>query len=464
MPVDRDVFDPAHLGVLTDQLPVELVDEVLAACRRGERRVRLLPARVMVFFLLAMTLFPERGYAGVWRALSCRLRGGVVPSAAALRQARARLGEAPVKMLFDRVRGPVAPAGLAGAWWRGLRLVAWDGSTLDLADEPPVRAAFGAPVHGSGREGAPQMAFAVTVECGTRAILDAVWGHRRTSEPVLAEGMLGCLRPGMLLLADRCFAALRLWQAARGTGAQLLWRAPARLSGTLIQRLPDGSCLVERRGYAKGERHLRVLVRLIEAEITIRLADGRTRRESYKLMTTLIDHRAFPAADLMACYRQRWEIETALSGLKAVHKGSLRPLRSRTVTGVLQEFYALLLTHHLLRRLICHAALDTGLDPDQISFTITLHTTRDSLITGMGTRPCQAAQDWEHTLAQITTRPAPATRRPRTSPRVKNRPKVRYPFRNTHPNPKTQTATYHITIHHPPSPSPSPSLTSTPTT
>lgn len=448
MPVDEHVFDPAHLGVLTDQLPVELVDEVLAACRRGERRVRLLPARVMVFFLLAMTLFPERGYVGVWRALCSSLRGVVVPSAAALRQARARLGEVPVKMLFDRLRGPVAPAAMLGAWWRGLRLVAWDGSTLDLADEPWVRAEFGAPVHGSGREGAPQMAFAITVECGTRAIMDAVWGHRRVSEPVLAERMLGCLRPGMLLLADRGFARLSLWQGARRSGAHLLWRVPASLAPALIRRLPDGSYLAERRGWAKGERHLREVVRVIEATITVRSADGSTRQEPYKLMTTLIDHRAFPAADLMACYRQRWEIETALSGLKAIHKGSLRALRSRTVTGILQEFYALLLTHQMLRRLICHAALDAGLDPDQISFTTTLHTTRDSLTTGTGTRQCHAAQDWEHTLVMISTRPAPTTRRPRTSPRIKNRPKVRYPFRHTHPSPAARTATYHITIHH----------------
>ncbi|MBB6474942.1 hypothetical protein BJ992_004373 [Sphaerisporangium rubeum] len=365
---------------------MELVDEVLVECRRGERRVRVLPARVVVFFVLAMTLFPERGYAGVWRALCCSVRGVGVPSAAALRQARARLGEAPVRMLFDRLRGPVAPVATPGVWWRGLRLVAWDGSTLDLADEAAVRKEFGAPVHGSGREGAPQMAFALTIECGTRAVMDAVFGHCRTSESALVERMLGALAPGMLLLADRRFIGLGLWRSARQTGAHLLWRATATLAPTVIAHLPDGSYLAMRRGH-KHERHLREMVRIIEATITVTLADGTTRHQTYKLMTTLLDHRTHPAADLVACYHQRWEIETALYGLKAIHKGSLRPLRSRTVPGIVQEFYALLLTHHLLRRLACHAALDTGLDPDQISFTTTLHTTRDTIITHTAPSP-----------------------------------------------------------------------------
>ncbi|MBB6471902.1 hypothetical protein BJ992_005627 [Sphaerisporangium rubeum] len=395
-----------------------------------------------------MTLFPERGYAGVWRALCCSVRGVGVPSAAALRQARARLGEAPVRMLFDRLRGPVAPVATPGVWWRGLRLVAWDGSTLDLADEAAVRKEFGAPVHGSGREGAPQMAFALTIECGTRAVMDAVFGHCRTSESALVERMLGALAPGMLLLADRRFIGLGLWRSARQTGAHLLWRATATLAPTVIAHLPDGSYLAMRRGH-KHERHLREMVRIIEATITVTLADGTTRHQTYKLMTTLLDHRTHPAADLVACYHQRWEIETALYGLKAIHKGSLRPLRSRTVPGIVQEFYALLLTHHLLRRLACHAALDTGLDPDQISFTTTLHTTRDTIITAHGTQPRHAPQDWAYTLTMLTNRPMPATRRPRTSPRVKNRPKVRYPFRQTHPDPKPKTASYTITIRSP---------------
>lgn len=443
---DGCVFDPAQLGVLTDRLPVELVDEVLAECCRRERRVRLLPARVMVFFVLAMTLFPERGYTGVWRGLCSSLRGAGRPSAAALRQARARLGAAPLQVLFDRLKGPVAPALTPGVFWRGLRLVVWDGSTLDLADEEPVRAAFGAPVHGSGREGAPQMAFAATVECGTRAVLDACFGHCRISEFALADRMLGCLRPGMLLLADRRFTSLGLWRRARQTGAELLWRMPSGLAPTVVDRLSDGTYLAMRRGWAKGEKHLREVVRIIDATITVTLADGTVRHEPYKFATTLTDHHRYPAAELVACYQQRWEVETALFGLKAVHKGSLRALRSRTVAGIHQEFYALLLTHHLLRELICHAALDAGLDPDQISFTTTIHTSRDAILTGRGTRQQHASDDWEHTLTQLTHRPAPAIRRPRTSPRVKTRPKVRYPFRHNHPKPHAQQATYTIAL------------------
>ncbi|MFE3448340.1 transposase domain-containing protein [Nonomuraea sp. NPDC059194] len=122
MSVAGRVFVPAHVGALTDQLASELVDEVLASTARRERRVHLLPARVMVFFVLAMTLFPERGYGGVWAAVCSALRSVInaVPSASGLRQARARLGSAPLRELFERMRGPVAPAGLRGAWWRAM--------------------------------------------------------------------------------------------------------------------------------------------------------------------------------------------------------------------------------------------------------------------------------------------------------------------------------------------------------
>ncbi|MGC4768470.1 transposase domain-containing protein, partial [Micromonospora sp. DT44] len=103
MTVAAGVFAPGHLGELTRLVPFEMVDDVLAMTRRTESRVRLLPARVVMYLLLAGCLFAELGYLQVWSKLTAGLSGLplVVPSGSALRQARQRLGSQPVRALFD---------------------------------------------------------------------------------------------------------------------------------------------------------------------------------------------------------------------------------------------------------------------------------------------------------------------------------------------------------------------------
>ncbi|MFE3453541.1 IS4 family transposase [Nonomuraea sp. NPDC059194] len=445
MPVADRVFVPAHLGALTDQLPAELIDEVLVQTLRQQRRVRLLPARLMVLFVLAMTLFPDRGYGRIWAALCASVRQLLrgIPSTAALRQARNRLGATPLRELFDRLRGPVAPAVMPGAWWRGLRVVAWDGSTLALAEQTQIRSAFGGPTTQHAAGGRPQMRIALLVECGTRAIIDAVFGSYRSGEPELAARMLPSLRGGMLLLADRNFVGLDLWRQAAATGAHLLWRMPSYLTWRPLRRLSDGSWLATRPGQRARRGHpatTDTLVRVIEATITIQRADGTCRTEPYVIMTTLLDSQRHPARDLIELYHQRWEIEICLLGLKAIHKGTTRTLRSKTVEGVHQEFYALMITHHLLRQLICHAALDTALDPDQISFTTTLHAIQASILNHRGVRDDNAIPDWQDLLAELTDSTTTAVRRSRVSPRPSPRTRTRPDFVHS------QKVTYTITI------------------
>jgi len=101
-------FAPGHLGELTQQVPFEMVDAVLAQTRAVQSRVRVLPARVVVYLVLAGCLFAELGYRQVWHRLVAGLDGLACPSAAALTQAWRRLGAAPLRALFDLLRGPAA--------------------------------------------------------------------------------------------------------------------------------------------------------------------------------------------------------------------------------------------------------------------------------------------------------------------------------------------------------------------
>ncbi|MFY1669539.1 transposase domain-containing protein [Plantactinospora sp. WMMB334] len=143
--VAAGVFAPGHLGELTRLVPFDMVDEVLTATRRVQQRVRLLPARVVVYPLLAGCLFAELGYQQVWQQLTAGLTGLDLtePTSSALRQAaRQRLGPAPLRALFDLLRGPAATTTTRAIRWRGLLLTVIDGTVLTIADAPAVLARY----------------------------------------------------------------------------------------------------------------------------------------------------------------------------------------------------------------------------------------------------------------------------------------------------------------------------------
>ena len=114
--VAAGVFAPGHLGELTQYLPFELADDILAQTKTVQRRLRDLPSRVGVYFLLALGMYPRLGYARVWDKLTAGLEGLPVPSPSekALRDLRRRLGPAPVKALSGGGRRAAGPAWDAG--------------------------------------------------------------------------------------------------------------------------------------------------------------------------------------------------------------------------------------------------------------------------------------------------------------------------------------------------------------
>ncbi|MFI8303899.1 IS4 family transposase [Streptomyces sp. NPDC085927] len=143
---------------------------------------------------------------------------------------------------------PVAAPGTQGAFYRGWRLTAIDGTTFDLPDTKANVEAFGRPSRsGRGEQnvGYPQIRMVGLVECGTRAVFDAAVGPLRTRERALARAVLPSLRPGMMLLADRGFCSVDLWSTVAATGADLLWRVRKDLVLPVVEQFPDGSHLTE---------------------------------------------------------------------------------------------------------------------------------------------------------------------------------------------------------------------------
>ena len=184
------------LGALTKWCPPELVDRAIGKCDRREQRRRLLPARTMVFFELARCLYPGEGYASVYEHLLpheddldlyLTRRGFRVPNKSSLCKARARLGAGVMEEVFRQVAGPVAEEhDCPAAFWRGLRLEAFDGTVLDVADTEDNAYAFTRPAGGSGLGGYPQARVVALIECGTHAVIDAVIGGRQQGETTLA--------------------------------------------------------------------------------------------------------------------------------------------------------------------------------------------------------------------------------------------------------------------------------------
>ena len=337
-----------------------MVDDALATTRSTQSRVRLVPARVTVYLILAGCLFAEVGYRQVWQKLTSALTdlGLVAPTGSALRQARQRLGAAPLRALFDLVRGPAVTSAANPVRWKGLLICAIDGTHLTVADSIANRSRYPRKRGNHGGSAYPILRLSALLTCGTRSILDAVFDPIGIGELDQARRLARSLHPGMLLLADRNHAAADLLNTLAATGADLLIRCKNGRRLPLLHRHADGSWQTILAG-----RRLRV----IEARIAITTTAG-TRTSDYRLLTTLLDAHTHPAGQLITLYHQRWEIETAYLELKSSILGG-RVLRARTPHGIDQEIHALLTVYQLLRTAMVDATDSRpGTAPDRASF------------------------------------------------------------------------------------------------
>jgi len=402
-----------------------MVDAALAEGRGVQQRLRLLPSRVVVYLLLAAGLFTEIGLPQVWTRLCAGLHGLTVamPSPGALAAGRVRVGVAPLRALFDLLRGAETGcvqvgggrAGRPGVFWRGRLVAAVDGTILCCPETRANLTEFhkGGSSHGT-TTGYPMVRVLALVACGTRTIIDAVFGSDRAGEIGYAHRLLGSTRAGMIVLADRNFAAAQFLSALSATGADLLVRVKNHRRLPVCRALADGS-FVSRIG--------RVEVRVITAQVTIATSET-SRTETYRLVTTVLDP-SVSAAEIVGLYHERWEIETCFAELKATSLGG-RVLRSRTPTGVAQEIYALLITYQVLRIAISDTTLHRAdVDPDRGSFTVALQAARDQLTAAAGVIADTVIDllgvIGRHVLDQLL----PA-RRVRTNPRVVKRAISKY--------------------------------------
>jgi hypothetical protein len=377
--------DGITLGLLAKRLPMKQTKEVLERLGRASQRERDLPAHVMVYYVIALSLHMEASTREVLRWLQegakwlGRPQGEFKTAGkSGISQARSRLGWEPLKVLHDAVVKPLATLKTRGAWYRRWRLVTLDGSTLAVADTAANREAFGKPGASRGESAFPLVRFVSLVENGTHALFGTALGAYSQGEASLASGVVTQLRKDLLCLADRNFFSFALWNQARAKGADLLWRVKRNLVLPCGERLPDGSYLSSIYATPTDRRRRRggVRVRVIEYTL-IGVANA---EPIYRLITTILDPEQAPAQELAALYPQRWEIETALDELKTHLRGGADiRLRSQTPDLVRQEFWGFLLAHFAVRGLMHEAALVADEDPDRLSFIHTVRVLRRKL-------------------------------------------------------------------------------------
>ncbi len=395
LPDGLRITDHISLGVVAKTFPIEKVRDVLAATGKQSQRQRDLPAHVVVYYTIALALFMQCSCREVLRWLlegiqwllgpgnECRVAGR-----AGISQARERLGWEPVQRLHDQVVAPMAVEQTQGAWYRRWRVVSLDGSTFDVADTQENEQAFGRPGASRGASAYPQLRFVSLVENGTHVLFGSQIGRYDTGEQTLAEEAVSPLRPGMLCLADRLFFSFKLWNKARATGGDLVWRVKKNMRLPCEKRLADGSYLSRVYRSEKDRRRQRnaVVVRVME----YRLEGVADAEPLYRLITTILNWEEAPAAELAALYHERWGIETALAELKTRLRGGKIVLRSKRPDLVRQEFYGLMMAHFAIRGLMHEAALKGDQDPDQLSFLHAVRVVRRKLAEFVAIPPLEA--------------------------------------------------------------------------
>jgi hypothetical protein len=380
--------DHIGLGVLSARFGRDLLEEVVNDTGVREKRRRLLPAHVMIRYVIAMGLFFEESYEEVMRRLVGSLKrlgswvdDWQVPTGSAICQARQRLGVAPLKELFDRAAVPVAELGTKGAWLARRRVMAIDGTSFDVADSDANRKYFGRIGSGPKASAFPKLQVMALCECGSHAVTGASFGSARTGERTLAAELVDKVEPGMLVTADAGLYSWELFNAFAATGADLAWRVGASVSVGHIRWLSDGSYLAlifrprlsadrrarlvaAARAGAPVPEQLARIVRVVEYTVPDRNPDG----ELIAVITTILDPKEVSALELAGVYQQRWEEESAIDEVKTDLRGRGEVLRSQSPAMVEQQMWGLLLAHYATRALLVEAADEAGYDPDRTSF------------------------------------------------------------------------------------------------
>lgn len=426
-----EVFSDAHFSALSRHLPQDWILAALQATGSASVRRRKLPAEQVVWLVIGLALYRGQSMGEVIDSLDLVMPDARLPHLAksTVSQARARLGEEPLAWLARAT---------ATAWderqpslWHGLRLYALDGTTFRTPDSTENRTHFGAQRYHSGVVASyPQVRGVTLMALATHLVCDFAFGAYDSNELNYARTLLPAIPDGSLTVLDRGFYAAEILLGITSAGQQRHWLMPARANARLTrlethptdyrvripvspqarQRCPDLPESFEARAIVAGTQH------------------GKPRL----LLTSLLDRRAYPATEVVACYERRWQIELGYREIKQTLLGEALTLRSQTVAGIRQELWGVMIAYNLVRRELAHAASEAGVTPTRLSFILALHYIRYefhwlAITRSMGTLPAKLRQLRDKLKTMLLEE-----RRGRCRPRLVKALPQRYPVRQLH--------------------------------
>lgn len=433
LPADPSGRIVDRLAGLEQIISPVLVRQVLRDTGRVNLRSCPLTHEVMLWVVLAMGLLTDLPIRQVFRQARRLRPGETTPQRSSLCLARQRLGVEPLRTLHARVVRPLATPQTPGAFYRGLRLMAIDGTVLDVPDSE-ANAVFGRASGGRGEGAFPQVRKLSLVELGTHVEAAFAVGGWHDSEQALAPQLWEHLPDDALLLEDRGFFSYDHWKALHQR-VKLLVRVKSQLVLKPIRRLADGSYLAKiyRNAWNRQQDRHGIVVRVLEYTLNDPQRTGHG--EVHRLITNLLEETEYPALELILLYHERWEEELVFDEQKT-HQDPRRAekpahLRSETPDGVRQELYALSLAHFVVRALMVEAARPAQLDVDRLSFLGCLQILQCRL-PECDTRSAQTMADWSTAvLAEMRQEPI-APRRNRINPRVIKRKMSKWPKKRLH--------------------------------
>jgi hypothetical protein len=409
------------IEVLSGILRPEWIREAAEASTQPTQRDRKLPSPFMVWLLVSMGLYRSLSIQNVLSRIGHLL--GVaplwdtLPSSAAVTEARNRLGFGALRILLERFQSWLLETYREAMSWKGMLLLALDGTTLKTSDSLENRRRFGlAGVSRGGRSAFPLVGALLLTSAKLRFILGAWFYPYRFNEITMAKRILDAIPRGALLLVDRQYLAWDFLWGHLERGGQFLVRIPKHIRRRRLERLAPGDWLVEIKPRWEARKRLPQLPR----SIVLRELTARINGKWFCYLSSLVDHKRFSAAELVGLYAKRWEIETSIDELKTHQCGATtvnRPvlLRSQSPRRVLQEAYGMLIAYNLVRTLMMDAANPDGLDPLRISFVDTIELLRQALIVMALARTHELPGLYSDLLARISLHQLP--RRHRRNPR-----------------------------------------------
>ena len=362
---------PDGFSQFAEHLDPAWIDEALSATGVATMRRRRLPAEQVPWLVIGMALMRNRPITEVVSKLDLALPKPGKPTIApsAIPPARDRLGESPMAWLFAHSANHWAHKSADRDRWRGLAIYGVDGTTLRVADSEENREHFGLASGGNrGSSGYPLVRMAGLMALRSHELAAASFGPYKNSEHHYAADLWPCVPEHSLLIMDRNFWSANILLPLQQDGEERHWllRAKSNMGGRVIKRLSSKQELREFRVSSEARAKNPSLPHTFIARI---IQYQRKGFRPQKLITSLLDPKQYPRAELVDMYHERWEIELGYGEIKTDMLGSV-PLRSKSVDRVRQEIWGLLIAYNLIRLEMARIADEAGVPSRRISFVM----------------------------------------------------------------------------------------------